>query len=164
MGEALLRAHLEARGTQANVHSAGTLSWSAGPPPEAVLVMRELGMDISTHGSRQLTLELIEGADLVLGMTRQHTGRVTALAPTALARTYLVGELVRIGRRVGARREGESVRAWLARVHEARPDVPVIGRGEDEIGDPYGEPAEVYRATAARLDRALRELADLLAT
>jgi hypothetical protein len=38
------------------------------------------------------------------------------------------------------------------------------GRGEDEIGDPLGEAADVYRATAARLDRALRDVADLLTT
>jgi protein-tyrosine phosphatase len=140
------------------------MAWSAGPPSEAIAAMEELGMDISTHGSRQLTRELIEGADLVLGMTRQHTGRVTALVPDAAPRTYLVGELVRIGTRVGGRQTDEPVRAWLARVHEARSELPMPGRGEDEIGDPFGEVADVYRATAARLDRALRDLAELLAS
>ncbi|MEX0666480.1 MAG: protein-tyrosine-phosphatase [Acidimicrobiia bacterium] len=164
MGEALLRAHLDARGTAVNVHSAGTMAWNAGPPNEAVAAMAEMGLDISAHRSRQLTTELIGEADLVLGMTRQHVDRITALAPDAATRVFLVEELVRLGGVVGARSEGEALRAWLLRVHEARPHAQVRGRGEDEVGDPIGEPLDVYRATAARLDASLRDLASLLTT
>jgi hypothetical protein len=38
-----------------------------------------------------------------------------------------------------------------------------LGRAVDEIGDPVGEPIEVYRRTAAELDRRLTEIAALLA-
>jgi protein-tyrosine phosphatase len=162
MGEALLRAHLDASGVVANVHSAGTMAWDAGPPDEAIAAMSEMGIDLSAHRSRQLTSDLIDDADLVLGMTRQHLGRINALAPDAAPRAYLVGELVRLGARVGGRADDEPLRAWVHRVHEARPDTRVHGRGEDEVGDPLGEPLDVYRATAARLDAALRDLARLL--
>jgi hypothetical protein len=39
----------------------------------------------------------------------------------------------------------------------------VVGRGDDEVPDPIGEPVEVYRATAERLDLDLRVVAALLA-
>jgi protein-tyrosine phosphatase len=163
MAEALLRAHLAAHGVAANVHSAGTMAWSAAPPSEAVVVMEERGVDLSTHRSRQLDIALVEAADLVLGMTRQHVGRVEALVPDASHRTFLVGELVRLGRQVGARSAEESVGDWLLRIAAVRPDGRIRGRGVDEVTDPLGEPLSTYQATAARLDAELRELAGLLA-
>jgi protein-tyrosine phosphatase len=163
MGEALLRAHLDAVGVEARVHSAGTMAWDACPPDEAVHAMHELGVDISTHGSRPLTVELIEQADVVLGMTRDHVGRALALAPSAAGRAFLVPELVRLGELVGPRRVGEEPAAWVRRVGATRPDARVPGRAGDEVGDPYGDTIEVYRATAARLDADLRKLARLLA-
>ena len=162
MGEALLRAHLDAEGVFANVHSAGTMSWSASPPREAVLAMHELGVDISSHQSRALTAELVEAADVVLGMTRDHVGRVLALVPSASDKAFLVGELVRLGEVAGPRQDGETPAAWVRRVGKTRPDARVPGRAGDEVVDPYGDTLEVYRATAARLDADLRKLARLL--
>lgn len=164
MAEALLRSHLDAHGVDANVHSAGTMAWSAAPPPEAIAAMRERGIDLSDHRSCQLDAALVEGADLVLGMTRQHVGRVEALEPEASARTFLVGELVRLGRQVGPRSPGEDVRAYLLRVDAARPHRRIRGRGVDEVTDPLGEPLATYRDTATRLDAELWELARLLAS
>ena len=40
--------------------------------------------------------------------------------------------------------------------------VRLIGRVGDEVADPVGEPIHVYRATAARLDRDARVIAELL--
>jgi len=163
MGAALLRAHFDAHGASATVHSAGTMAWNASPPSEAVTVMEEMGIDISSHRSRPLSVELVDRADVVLGMTRDHVGRVLALVPGASERAFLVGELVRLGEQVGARHEGEPSAEWVRRVGATRPDVRVPGRAGDEVADPYGESLDVYRATAARLDAELRELARLLA-
>ncbi len=162
MGEALLRAHLDARGAVATVHSAGTMAWDAAPPSEAVAVMEELGLDISSHRSRALSVELVERADVVLGMTRDHVGRVLALVPSASDRAFLVGELLRVGEQVGRREEGESPAEWVRRVGATRVDARVPGRAGEEVVDPYGESLDVYRATAARLDADLRKLAGLL--
>jgi len=162
MGEALLRAHLGTRGLAARVHSAGTLAWGGPATANAVLAMRELGHTIEGHLSRSLTDELVAAADLVLGMTREHVWRASRAAPDAITRTFVVGELVRLGRAVGARGRDESVREWAARVAATRPEGPV-GRVGDEIDDPVGEPIAVYRATAARLDGDLGAIAALLA-
>lgn len=164
MGEVLLRAHLEARGVPARVRSAGTLAWGGAATDHASAVMRERGLALDDHRSRPLRREDVEGADLVLGMTREHVWAAARLAEDAIERAFLVGELARLGRTVGARRvdEGESVRAWAARVAAARRDGQV-GRAGDDVADPLGEPIEVYRATAARLDRELAVIAELLA-
>ena len=77
-------------------------------------------------------------------------------------RTFMVGELVRLGRDVGARRVDEGVREWAARVSVAREGDGKHGRSTDEVDDPAGEPIEVYRRTATLLDRSLTEIVELL--
>ena len=163
MAEALLRAHLIARGSDARVHSAGTTAWGGGPTANAVEAMLERGLDISAHESRQLTVELVEQADLVLGMTRDHLGRVGRLASDGVERAFLIGELVRLAQDFGTMADDEDVRAWARRIAGERPDRRFIGRGTDEVDDPIGEPLAVYRATAARMDGELGRLARLLA-
>jgi protein-tyrosine phosphatase len=161
MAEVLLRARLAARGVDASVSSAGTLAWGGPATANACIAVDELGVDMRGHLSQQLTADLVRPADLVLGMTRDHVWRATRLDPDAASRSFLVGEILRLGARVGPRAADESVRDWAARVASERPDGP-IGVYGDEVADPVGEPLHVYRATAARLDRDLRALADLL--
>jgi protein-tyrosine-phosphatase len=73
-----------------------------------------------------------------------------------------VGELVRLGRAVGPRRADESVASWARRVSATRARDEALGRATDEVDDPAGEPIEVYRRTAAVLDRSLAEIVELL--
>ena len=56
-----------------DVESAG-LGASAGdqPPEDAIAVARELGYDLSSHRARRLTEEMLERADVVVGMTAAH--------------------------------------------------------------------------------------------
>ncbi|MCJ7543822.1 MAG: L-threonylcarbamoyladenylate synthase [Phycisphaerae bacterium] len=54
-----------------------------GPTPEAVQAARQLGADISTHRNRKLTKELIDRADLVFCMAREHVDAVLELAPAS---------------------------------------------------------------------------------
>lgn len=162
MAEALLRAHLEARGASAHVHSAGTLPWNGPATEHAVEVIGEHGIDLSSHRSRALTSDLLGEADVVLGMTRNHVWAVASHAPEASERAFLIGELVRLGRDVGPRRPDEPVREWVARVGAVRPDRVAMGLASDEIADPVGEPLPVFRETARRLDAELRSVAELL--
>lgn len=162
MGEALLRAHLAARGAEARVGSAGTLAWDGPATEPAARVMSERGLDVSGHRSRPLTHALVAGADLILAMTRSHVWGVHAFDAGAADRTFLVLELPRLGARIGPRGRGEAVRAWAARAVAERSPGAVAGRGDEEVADPYGEPVAVYEATAARLDGATCAIAELL--
>ena len=165
MAAALLVSHLAARGaTSARVHSAGTLAWGGVATGHARAVLDEHhGLDLSEHRSRQLSGELVDDADLVLAMTRNHLGAVVARDPAALRRTFLLGEVVRLGRAVGPRRPTQAVADWVAAVAAVRPAEGPPGHAADEVGDPVNDGIEVYRATAARLDRLTRALAELLA-
>ncbi len=162
MAEVLLRTRLTERGVDAHVTSAGTLAWGGPATANACIAVDELGVDLRGRLSRQLTAELVAPADLVLGMTRDHVWRATLLDAGATDRSFVIGELVRLGARVGPRADGESVRDWAARVALERVDGRPIGQVGDEVADPVGEPVHVYRATAARLDRDARALARLL--
>jgi protein-tyrosine phosphatase len=162
MAEVLLREHLVARGVDARVRSAGTLAWRGPATDEAVEVMDAHGLDLRAHRAQELTATLVAESDLIVGMTRNHVWGVTAHEPGADARAFVIGELVRLGPRVGPRAHGESARDWAAKVAAGRGDGP-IGRAGDDVADPYGEPLTFYEATAARLDRDLRVVAKLLA-
>jgi len=163
MAAAILQQRLAERGIDARVTSAGTMPWSSGATDPAVAVMREHGLDISGHENRQVTRELVEEADLVLGMTRDHVAIASARSPSAQGCTFLVGELARLGADVGPRAASEPVARWAERVAATRPLRRPLGRAVDEIADPVGEPIDVYRRTAAELDDRLSEIAALLA-
>ncbi|MBA2327585.1 MAG: hypothetical protein H0V95_13205 [Actinobacteria bacterium] len=163
MAEAILRHQLEDLGISASVSSAGTRPWGSGATGDAITVMRERELDIGGHRNRRLTADLVEQADLVLGMTRDHVSFALMRCPDAGGRVFLVGELARLGERVGPRDAGEPVAAWVGRVAAARPADRPLGRAVDEVADPVGEPLDVYRATVARLDRDLTTVSALLA-
>jgi low molecular weight protein-tyrosine phosphatase len=163
MAAAILERRLAERGVDARVTSAGTRPWSAGATEDAVSVMREMGLEIAEHRNQPVTRDLVEQADLVLGMTRDHVSFAVARSPEAVDRTFLVGELERLGGRVGPRAASEPLAMWAERAAKARPPERPRGRAVDEIADPVGEPIDVYRHTAAVLDQRLSKIADLLA-
>jgi hypothetical protein len=67
---------------------------------------------------------------------------------------------VRLAEASGAR-GGEDLGAWIAELDSRRPP-DRLGRAIDEVRDPAGEPIEVYRATADRLERSIGRLIPLL--
>jgi protein-tyrosine phosphatase len=163
MAAAMLQHRLDQIGVSARVSSAGTSPWGSGATGDAVTVMRERALDISTHRNRRLTPELVAQSDLVLGMTRDHVSFALMRTPDADGRVFLLGELARLGAQVGPRDPGEPLTGWVGRVAAARPSGRPMGRAVDEIPDPVGEPIDVYRSTVARLDRDLTTIVTLLA-
>lgn len=163
MAAAILERRLAEREVDARVRSAGTRPWHAGAIDHSVTVMLERGLDIADHENCGLTRELVEQADLVLGMTREHVSITLARSSDAADRTFLVGELARLGSRVGPREESEPLAGWARRASAARPPNRPLGRAIDEVADPVGQSIDVYRRTATLLDRRLSEIADLLA-
>ena len=75
-------ADLERKGI--NVMSAGSFAMpGARATPQAVEALREIGVDLSQHRSRPLTVELIHQADAIFTMSRAHAQAVMALVPAA---------------------------------------------------------------------------------
>jgi protein-tyrosine-phosphatase len=81
MAEAIARRLLDAAGREDVVaSSAGTAAWDGAPASEgAYLIALEHGLDLSAHRARQITTDLVESADLILGMSPHHVERAIAL-------------------------------------------------------------------------------------
>lgn len=89
MAEALLRQKNDAH----TVSSAGLSVFSAAPAAEnAITVMQEYGADLSAHRARQLTVEAVQNADLILTMTAGHKAVLCTLFPNAAPKTRTLGE------------------------------------------------------------------------
>jgi protein-tyrosine phosphatase len=158
MAEALLRARLAERGVDGvHVHSAGLLPGGEPATPDARLAVP--GLD--GHVSRQLTKALVEGADLVVAMTRQHLREAAVRVPGAFARTFTLRDLVRRAERAGARGD-EPFDAWLAALgSDRRAGDYVRDDADDDIADPVGRPLAEYEATARELDVLLTRFVEL---
>ncbi len=62
------------------VSSAGTSAWPDAPASDgALLVALEHGVDLGDHRARQLSPEIVAGADLIFAMGPHHLDRVEAL-------------------------------------------------------------------------------------
>ncbi len=98
MAEALLRHRLEPEvGWQ--VESAGTWGLDSQPASRhAIQVMKDQGLDITSHRSRSVDDDIIARADLVLAMTRNHVESLRLEFPDHVARIYLLSK-VKDGRR-----------------------------------------------------------------
>ncbi|MBI2709336.1 MAG: ribose 5-phosphate isomerase B [Actinobacteria bacterium] len=162
MAEVLLRDRFERLGVDATVSSAGTVSEGRPASGGAVEAMRERGLDLSGHRSRLLTPELVQSADLVVGMAREHVREATVACPGRFGRIFTLKELVRLGEGCGARRS-ESIERWLDRVGMGRKPASLLGPdSHDDVADPIGQPLAVYQAAAAEIDDLVDRLADLL--
>lgn len=90
-GEALLKGKLEGRGI--HVSSAG-LSALVDKPVDATAaeVMAAAGVYLPDHQARQLTADMLRGADLVLAMEQKHLQSIHSMAPEARGKTFLFGK------------------------------------------------------------------------
>jgi protein-tyrosine phosphatase len=153
MAEALLRSALAARGVEATVSSAGLFRGGVPASAGSVRAMSRRGLDIEGHRSRTVTGDLLEQADLVLGMARLHVREAVVAVPQVWPRAFTLKELVRRGTAAGPRPPDQPLEAWLARVHEGRRRADLLGDDrEDDVADPVGGPDRLYLATADELE------------
>jgi len=74
--------------------SAGTAAYDGMWAAEnAVLVLKEVGIDISGHRARLLTIDMVENSALVVAMARRHREDILRIAPGARDKTIVLGEL-----------------------------------------------------------------------
>lgn len=138
LAEGLMKSLLDGLGPESGpgrgrieVLSAGTAAYTGDPAsPHAVEAAAEMGIDLSAHRSRRLSLELLDTADLVLTMTSAHKRAVLAAFPELEGRVLTLKEAA--GSAAG-------------------------GPGSD-ISDPFGGSLEVYRRTAAEIEKYLRQI------
>ena len=148
-------------GTGIEVTSAGT---QAVVGHDMDVGTRELlersGIDASGFTARQLTAELLSGADLVVAAAREHRATAARLHPAAMARTVTLCDLSDLLREVTAEElhAGDSGASWVRQVGSAasgrRGAVHARQDGVD-IVDPIGGPPSLFAQMAAEVDDAL---------
>ena len=93
--EVLLRHRLEQEGlTNWEVESAGTWTVDGRSASQySVRVMAERGLDLDSHRSRTVDRRMVEGADLVLVMTRSHAEALQLEFADQAEKIYLLSEM-----------------------------------------------------------------------
>lgn len=165
MAEVLLRRRIGDAGADVRVSSAGLHPGGRPATGHGQATMADRGLDLSSHRSRELDRSLIDEADLVIAMAREHVREVAVFDADALARTFTLKELVRAATAVGPRHGDEPLAQWLARVGAGRRRQALVGVGHDEaydIEDPVGGSRSDYEATADELDHLLALLVDMV--
>lgn len=143
----------------ARVQSAGLLSGGSPASEHSVDLLRDRGLDISGHRSQKLTPELLRGANLVVGMAREHVREAVVTAPDVFPRTFTLKELVRRAEAVGPRQEHETLDQWLAQVHGGRSPRDLMGVSQqDDVKDPIGLPRGAYVTMVTELDDLIERL------
>ena len=173
VAEHLMRAGLVARlGDGAErfvVESAGTWGRAGAPmPPLALRSLTDAGVDGSQFRARELVIEHVAAADLVLGATREHRAGALVLVPRQSQRTFTLLEFARLVAAVDPaqlpeggdqeERAREVVRLAAAKrgmVRAARP-------ADDDIPDPYKGPERGYVEAAEIIEQAVTTIVERL--
>jgi protein-tyrosine phosphatase len=163
LAAALLEQSLAAQGTTAKVLSAGLLRSGDPVPADGISVAQEFGLDLTGHLSRRMTGDIIDSADLVLGMAREHAREAVAAVPARWPRTFTLLQFVRWLESVDLPRRA-ALGDWLDGVAGDRPRTSLIGADpKDDIDDPMARPLRVWRETATLLRAKTRTVAERLA-
>ncbi|MEO7572990.1 MAG: hypothetical protein ABIX10_11205 [Acidimicrobiales bacterium] len=164
MAEVLLRHLLAEAGIEATVSSAGLYPGGAPATGHGIAVMADRGHDLEAHRSRRMEADMLERADLVIGMAREHVREAAVLEAGALAKTFTLKELVREAEAVGPRSAEEPLSTWLSRIAGTRPRQSLLGIGHDDeldVADPVGRGRADYEVTADLLDDLLSRVVRL---
>ena len=162
MAEALLRRRLLELGEVPRVHSAGLRADGLEASHGAVEVLGRRGLDVRGHRSRRMTETMLDEADLVVCMAREHLKEAVVLHPPVWPRTFTLKELVRRAEQAGARAPGQPFDEWLEKLHAGRTRTELLGTSTvDDVADPIGLPTEMYERTATEIAALVDRLVDL---
>jgi len=150
MAEGILRRLLAEEGIDATVDSGGLYEGGAPATATAVEVLRDAGIDIREHRSRNLADIDPAGADLVIAMERRHIHEAVVLEPSLSARTFTLPELVRRSEEASPRGDGVALRDWAAGLTTERTAADLLGT-DDAVADPIGQNRARYEETAELL-------------
>lgn len=163
MAEGLLRKRLDERKINAHVHSAGRLQSGRPADRHSIEVLAERGIDIRSHRSRTNSTQILEPANLVIAMAREHVRDAVTIHSPAWPRTFTLKELVRRGEANGKRPQEVSIETWLGNLHAGRERRDLLGESHmDDIEDPYGYSREVFEQLAGELDDLTARMINLM--
>jgi len=134
------------------VSSAGTAAMVGAPmTPETAAIMTALGLDPAGFQARQLSSSMVQRADIVLALTRDHRSAVVELHPAAVRRAFTLRELARLSSLVepaelpgAGATTADRLRALVPLAASRRGLVPALP-ADDDVPDPFGRGEAAYR-------------------
>jgi len=136
MAEGLFKKLLEDLGKKGEIEvkSCGIFARSGDTAsPNAVKVLKNEGIDISTHRTQPLTEKLLNEADLVLTMTKSHKDYILNFFPRIKGKVYVLGEFA-------GKTEEEGF----------------------DVSDPFGGDEDVYRQASQEIKGYLQKVLERL--
>jgi hypothetical protein len=85
-------------------------------------------------------------------MEHHQVADVLAVDADAWPKTFTLKEALRRANEVGFRDEDETLDAWIARLHQGRTRLALVGAWHDDVSDPAGKPSGELERTVAELD------------
>jgi protein-tyrosine-phosphatase len=133
MAEGLARAEADRRGLPVELRSGGVLGLQdRAAAPNAIKACKEVGVDISAHGSSGVTAEDVAWVDAVLVMEIRHQQELHARFPQLEGRVVLLGTF-------GGRPEiDDPIGSWMWRFRRTRKDITRCIERFYELLDPAG--------------------------
>jgi protein-tyrosine phosphatase len=167
MAQAMLTHRLRERLGDAHpieVSSAGTGALAGEPmEPFAVDALTGLGVTAGAFAARDVDADILASADLVLTATRQHRSVVVTAEPSVVRRTFTIKEFARLTASLGDA-PAVALDKIVDRVAAQRGFAPPVAPADDDIADPFQQPAARFAETAREIAPAVETIADLLAT
>lgn len=144
------------------VESAGTQALVGRPMPEQnQIIAEELGVeDATSHSARQLEIEHLRGADLVLALTRDHRRAAVEMLPRVSRNVFTLREFARLADVVDLSEVAlladataeDRLRDSLELVSQMRGTLPPLDDpADDDVVDPYRLGDEVYALSAQQI-------------
>lgn len=159
LAAAMLRRRVAELGLPHRIKSAGLLHGGEPSPEQIIEVGHRYGLDLEAHRSVQVSPELLEHADLVLGMTRNHVRDVAVMSPAVWPRVFTMREFARRSARLGSKPSDVSVPEWCDVIHEGRTAAELLASNlGDDIFDPMGGTFDDFLELGTTLEVTIEEV------
>lgn len=152
LAERLTQLRAAERGLTITTSSMGFLAAGFRTPAVGVRAAAEYGLNLSDHRSRQLDLDRLLRADLILTSARAEARDLVAVNPKLWPRVFT---LKQFPSHVSAHPmiAGEDFASWIAASGDLRRRSVLLGDSvEDDVADPMGRPLRIWRKTLQELD------------
>lgn len=132
--------------------SAGFLEGGRPVHDSVVRLLDERGVDVSRKKSQQLSIDVVEKADLILTMTSEHARGVVSRFPSVISDVYTQRHF---GRIVTPRRTDASIREWLDELNTSNRRAYLGDDDELDIPDPIGQNHKVFTDLTVELEQSI---------